>query len=97
LCNEGEGNTMCGVIQRVTHRLRGVRDPEHAWTLYAREPGDAVNWPWHVAVRGPRRESKEYDDDERFREVGQPSSTCEAFEQALRCAAVYGEGGWKGS
>jgi len=63
------------------HRPRGVRDPEHARTLYAREPGDPANWPCLVAQRGPRRESKEYDGDERLREVGQPNSTCKAFEQ----------------
>ena len=45
LYNDGEGNTVYVVIQRDTHRPRGVRDPEHAWTLYAREPGDPVNWP----------------------------------------------------
>jgi len=39
LLDDGEGNTVCGVIQRVAHRPRGVRDPVHAWTLYAREPG----------------------------------------------------------
>jgi len=50
-----------------------------------------------VAVRGPRHESKEYDDDERLREVGQPNSTCEAFEQMLRCAAVCEDGGEKGA
>jgi len=26
--------------QRVVYRPRGVEDPEHAWTLYVREPGD---------------------------------------------------------
>ncbi len=45
LLDDGEGNTVYVVIQRDTHRPRGVRDPEHAWTLYAREPGDPVNWP----------------------------------------------------
>ncbi|MBU0989875.1 MAG: hypothetical protein KJ823_06765, partial [Proteobacteria bacterium] len=34
LLDDGEGNTGCGVIQRVAHRPRGVRDPVHAWTLY---------------------------------------------------------------
>ena len=68
-------------MQRVAHWPRGVRDPEHAWKLYAREPGDPANWPCLVAQRGPRRESKEYDGDERLREVGQPNSTCKAFEQ----------------
>ncbi len=48
-------------------------------------------------MRGPRRESNEYDGDERLREVGQPNSTCEALEQVLQCAAVCGEGGGKGA
>jgi hypothetical protein len=90
--------TRCSsVIQRVVHRPRGVRDPVHARTLYAREPGDPANWPCRVAPRGPRRESKEYDGDERLREVGQLHSTCEALEQGLRCAVVCGEGGGKGA
>ncbi|MBW1675277.1 MAG: hypothetical protein JRF30_01190 [Deltaproteobacteria bacterium] len=70
-----EGNTVYGVIQRAAHRPCGVRDPEHTWTLYAREPGDPANWPCLVAPRGPRRESKEYDGDERLREVGQLQGT----------------------
>ncbi len=37
---EGEGNTVYCAGQRVVYRPRGVKDPEHAWTLYAREPGD---------------------------------------------------------
>ncbi len=88
---------MCGVMQRVAHWPRGVKDPEHAWKLYAREPGDPANWPWRVAPRGPRRESKEYDGDERLREVGQLHSTCEALEQGPRYAVVCGEGGGKGA
>ncbi len=95
--DEGEGNMVYAVIQRDTHRLRGVRDPEHAWTLYAREPGDPANWPFLVAQRGSRRESKDYDGDEWLREVGQLHSTCEALEQGLRYAVVCGEGGGKGA
>ena len=97
LLDDGEGNTVCGDMQRVAHRPCGVRDPVHAWTLYAREPGDPASWPLRMASRGPRRESKEYDGDEQLREVGQPNSTGEAFEQVLQCAAVCGEGGGKGA
>jgi hypothetical protein len=35
-----EGNTDNGVIQPVVVRPRGVIDPEHARTLYVREPGE---------------------------------------------------------
>ena len=49
-----------------------------------------------MAQRGARRESKEYDGDERLREVGQLHSTCKAFEQGLRYAVVCGEDGGKG-
>ena len=34
------------VMQRVIHRPRGVRDPVHAWRLYAREPGDLGSTCW---------------------------------------------------
>lgn len=27
-------------MQRVVYRPRGVKDPKHVWTLYAREPGE---------------------------------------------------------
>ena len=78
-------------MQRLAHWTRGVRNPAHAWKLYARGPGDPANWPCRVAPRGPRRESEEYDGDERLREVGHPHSTCEAFEVGLWCAVACGE------
>lgn len=36
----GKATLLEGVIQRVLCRSRGVLDPVHAWTFYAREPGD---------------------------------------------------------
>jgi hypothetical protein len=35
-----EGTTGSGAIQPVADRPCGVRDPEHAQTLYVREPGE---------------------------------------------------------
>ena len=96
LLDDGEGNMNEGA-KRALIRLPGVRDLWHVHKLHEREPGDPANWPCWVAPRGPRRESKEYDGDERVREVGQLHSTCEALEQGLRCAVVCGEGGGKGA
>jgi hypothetical protein len=37
---KGKATLLEGVTQRVLRRSRGVLDPVHAWTFYAREPGD---------------------------------------------------------
>ena len=47
-----EGKTVYDVKRRVMNRPHGVEDPVHAWTLYAREPGDLRSFPsgniWRV-------------------------------------------------
>jgi len=40
-CNLRGKATLCTALPSEPYRgPRGVRDPVHAWTLYAREPGD---------------------------------------------------------
>ena len=82
LSAEGEGHTAGSVQSRAARRRRGVRDPEHAWKLCAREPGDPGNSPagWR---RGTVREGMlPHDGHARFQGVGRSHSTREAGEQS---------------
>jgi hypothetical protein len=53
----------------------------HARKLFAREPGDPEFGLDRMAARPAQRIPREYDCDERTREVGQANSTGEAAEQ----------------
>src|SRR5579864_3313457 len=78
--------TLGGSITRDTPRPHGVRDPEHARTHLAREPGDPRSSPevrrmhgrWSAA--GSLRTNAA---DARAWEVRQPRSTEEGLEQSL--------------
>ena len=39
-------------MQRAACRPRGVEEPEHAWTLYVREPGDLSGTRWVGQLAG---------------------------------------------
>ena len=62
-------------------RLCAVRDPRHAWTLHAREPGDPQ--PFHPGPSDGRHRKGHWPhlDDARGEEVGQLCSTYEVAEQ----------------
>ncbi len=42
-------------MQRDAYRPRGVEEPEHAWTLYVREPGDLSGTRWLAGRSGKAR------------------------------------------
>ena len=43
LLTEAEGNTLSGANSKPLRVLSAAGEPEHAWTLFAREPGDPEN------------------------------------------------------
>ena len=49
--------------QRVDHRPCGVKDPVHAWTLYAREPGDLSGTHRQVGPAGRSGKACGYNPD----------------------------------
>ena len=73
---------------------REVRDPMHARKHLARNPGGPAVGP-APSARSAQRIPREYDCDERRREVGLADSTGEASEQRPRKATVRGGGGGK--
>ena len=95
-----EGNTMQYDDHReATRGRRGVRDPEHAWKLPAREPGD----PENVPASGTRNRGRcgtvrkgilPQTGHARFQGVGRSHSTEEAGEQ--RWTVIGGVRGGKG-
>ena len=88
--------TSLTALSRVVGGPRVVREPLHAGSLHAREPGDPTLA--RPADRGRAAQGRlvPYAWDVRGWEVGSPRSTCEAAEQGDRCGGGGGKGARRG-
>ena len=96
-CRLERGATLARPLEvRACRTLRGRR-ARRAFKPFARKPGGPGAGRAGMAVRSAERTLRGQGDDERFREVGQPHSTEECFEQRWWCATAGGGAGGKGA